>query len=171
MTIVPPMTVANSIDHLKKDGRFRLVKHTKNLGPGAARNTGIRTSSGKWITFADADDFYCDNDFLQKAHDLLLNAKCDMLLFDHVEYDESVNEFVCSAHRRFLFNVNDKHLNHVWDEGERNKYLFEIPPFPFTKIISRNAILKMIYSSLRECFMKTVHFQILPHWYLKIYTQ
>lgn len=126
----------------KKDGRFRLVKHTKNLGPGAARNTGIRTSSGKWITFADADDFYCDNDFLQKAHDLLLNAKCDMLLFDHVEYDESVNEFVCSAHRRFLFNVNDKHLNHVWDEGERNKYLFEIPPFPFTKIISRNAILK-----------------------------
>ncbi len=126
----------------KKDDRFRLVRKAKNAGPGAARNTGIRTSSGKWITFADADDFYCDNDFLQKAHDLLLNAKCDMLLFDHVEYDESANKFVCPEHRRFLFNINDKHLNHVWNEGERNKYLFEIPPFPFTKIISKNAILK-----------------------------
>jgi len=38
------------------DPRFRLVEHEKNLGPGAARNTGVSAAKGEVIVFVDSDD-------------------------------------------------------------------------------------------------------------------
>lgn len=38
-----------------KDNRIK-VFHQKNLGPSAARNTGISMANGKWIVFVDSDD-------------------------------------------------------------------------------------------------------------------
>lgn len=40
-----------------RDPRIRYL-HQPNLGQGRARNNGIRTSAGAYITFLDADDFY-----------------------------------------------------------------------------------------------------------------
>lgn len=37
-----------------------LVYNIQNSGVSNARNVGIRKSSGKWILFADADDYYCN---------------------------------------------------------------------------------------------------------------
>jgi len=38
------------------DPRIKLVRHERNLGASAARNTGIRISNGKLIAFLDSDD-------------------------------------------------------------------------------------------------------------------
>jgi glycosyltransferase involved in cell wall biosynthesis len=38
------------------DERLRYIKHKKNRGANAARNTGIRASSGNYIAFQDSDD-------------------------------------------------------------------------------------------------------------------
>lgn len=53
------------------DRRLRLVRHTTNLGMGAARNTGIAHARGKWIVRIDSDHELLPNAlafFYEQAH-------------------------------------------------------------------------------------------------------
>jgi CDP-ribitol ribitolphosphotransferase / teichoic acid ribitol-phosphate polymerase len=43
------------------DTRFKLLRHSSNLGAGAARNTGIRAAKGETLCFADPDDLLPEN--------------------------------------------------------------------------------------------------------------
>ena len=40
------------------DNRVRLIKHESNLNGAAARNTGIKAATGKYIAFLDSDDVW-----------------------------------------------------------------------------------------------------------------
>lgn len=44
-----------------EDDRVRLVRMSRNGGPGAARNVGIETARGQWVAILDADDGYAQN--------------------------------------------------------------------------------------------------------------
>lgn len=48
----------NSIEIIKnsKLNNFRIIKLNKNSGPSVARNNGLKSSSGKYVFFLDADD-------------------------------------------------------------------------------------------------------------------
>jgi len=41
-----------------KDKRIKIIRHAKNSGLGAARNTGLRNSSAPYIMCCDSDDFF-----------------------------------------------------------------------------------------------------------------
>ncbi|MEV4578659.1 glycosyltransferase family 2 protein [Nonomuraea jabiensis] len=43
-------------DFVARDGRFVLIDQRDNLGPGPARNVGIRQACGTYLAFADSDD-------------------------------------------------------------------------------------------------------------------
>lgn len=51
----------NSIEIVKKmqkdDTRIKILKHRKNKGLGAARNTGLKAATGKYIMVVDSDDW------------------------------------------------------------------------------------------------------------------
>ena len=50
--------------YLKQDNRMILL-HQQNQGPGKARNLGIRSATGKYAAFLDADDYYLESDALE----------------------------------------------------------------------------------------------------------
>lgn len=48
------------------------IKHAKNKGLAATRNTGIKQASSSYITFLDADDYWKPN-FLKTIHELIIS--------------------------------------------------------------------------------------------------
>ncbi len=60
-----------------QDSRFRLVRHDRNRGPGAARNTGARESRGSLLLFADEDDFVSE-EWIEALRSRLLQANSEV---------------------------------------------------------------------------------------------
>lgn len=53
----------------------------QNQGVSAARNTGLALCQGKWIMFADSDD-YTDPRFCERAFQAVTGMHADMVIFD-----------------------------------------------------------------------------------------
>lgn len=66
-------------------GAVTCVRHPVNMGPAAARNTGIERSRGELIGFNDADDLW-EPDLLAKQVPLLLSAEDIVLVYGATEF-------------------------------------------------------------------------------------
>ena len=62
------------------DNRIRVI-HTKNNGPAAARNIGIKNSKGSFIFFIDADDFI-ENNALNLLIENYNQCRADIIIGD-----------------------------------------------------------------------------------------
>lgn len=63
--------------YAEQEKRIRVI-HQKNQGVSSARNAGLDASAGKYITFADADD-WMDTTLFQKCFDVLSENPADVL--------------------------------------------------------------------------------------------
>ena len=75
-------------DFNKIDRRFRVL-HKSNQGVSAARNTGIKESTGEWLYFCDADDEMLSDGLRTLVH--LTNLGEDIVFGGYVECNEEGN--------------------------------------------------------------------------------
>lgn len=54
-------TSESTRNHIRHDGRFRLITLQTNVGPGEARNVGLSAATGEYIWFCDWDDKWSPN--------------------------------------------------------------------------------------------------------------
>ncbi|MBH30609.1 MAG: hypothetical protein CMG71_01290 [Candidatus Marinimicrobia bacterium] len=63
----------------ENNNKVKVIKHPDGLnhGAGASRNLGIKEAKCEYIAFLDADDFYCENRFLQTSQIFMKNPDID----------------------------------------------------------------------------------------------
>ena len=78
-------------DYQSTDPRIRVICQ-ENAGAGAARNAGLALSSGTYLSFLDADDFF-EPDMLEKAVAAAEEYRADYVVFRSDRYYPSKEEF------------------------------------------------------------------------------
>lgn len=72
--------------YASRDHRITVI-HQKNRGPSSARNAGLRTACGKYIIFADSDDFILPGALATLAR--AMEDDCDLLVHGHLAETET----------------------------------------------------------------------------------
>lgn len=74
------------------NSNIRIIKHEKNKGLSAARNTGIKNAKANYIAFLDADDLWKEN-YLQEIVQLIIdypNAKLFASNYEEIYMDNLI---------------------------------------------------------------------------------
>ena len=159
--IVDDNSNEESIEELKKVSRDNLqIIYTKEgKGAGYARNIGLNSAHGKWILFADADDYY--------------EPELNCFLNDSVQYDADIIYF--NARSEGYLHNRVSHLNYFIDlrnnDLKRAEFLLKYAfGEPWCKMVKRELINKNSirfeeipihndtqYSYLAGFFAKKIH--------------
>lgn len=70
-------TVSIITSHCRKDPRLKVSQDGRNLGPSARRNQGLDAAQGRYVYFADGDD-YVEETALERLLNLLLETDAEV---------------------------------------------------------------------------------------------
>ena len=98
--IVDDGSYLDQIDKIKcviNDDRVKYIIGNKNLGPGGARNIGLKKISGKYLCFIDSDDLW-DRNFLQVCHAFIKRHNSGLVFSGYkrylYEHDKYLEDFI-----------------------------------------------------------------------------
>lgn len=124
--------VQSIIEQLKSEYKLEIYQTTQGGSAGRARNVGLDHALGKWIIFADADDFF--NPYLSEVMNKYIDAQEDVIYFNF----KSVlsKDILQPSNRESTYNTFFKQyeLNHT-EENFRFLYCT-----PWGKMIKRSLI-------------------------------
>lgn len=81
------------------DNHIEVYFTKEGKGAGYARNVGLEHAKGKWVLFADSDDWYLDN--LSEMMDKYVGSYFDMLVFRQKRVDCNCDEIECGYDEMF----------------------------------------------------------------------
>jgi glycosyltransferase involved in cell wall biosynthesis len=136
---------------------FIYAKDKNRRGAGYARNLGLERAKGKWVTFADADDFYmpCFNEVLDQYKD----DNSDIIYFKVTSVD---NDTFAPSNRHQGIN---RYLSEI-QTGINTDRLFELYG-PIAKFIKREIIEHNKIHFQEVLYSNDVLFSIKCAWYAK----
>lgn len=95
-------------DHFPGCGRndVLLVRDDESIGAGGARNTGLTYAQGKWVLFADADDYY-ERDYLS-ALDKYIDSDNDVIYFNYNVKKKDKNGYgIVNAKSKYDYTIDN----------------------------------------------------------------
>lgn len=94
MIIVDDFSTDKTVEIVKQfakaDNRIKLVLLDKNSGPAIARNKGIESISGRYMTFLDADDIWFP-DFIENSIQAIKTTEIHFVFSSYKRSDEALN--------------------------------------------------------------------------------
>lgn len=141
---------------------LEFVRTTKGGGAGYARNVGLEHAKGKWILFADADDFFVDD-----MYDIIssyVDSKADVIYFKKKSV-LSENTSI-EAERSSYINENINRFLTDGDEWPLRAKMYG----PVCKMIKRNLIVKYSIRFDEIKYSNDCYFSMLIGYYADIVT-
>lgn len=151
------------VDFMNFPGQTRentkVIFTKEGKGAGYARNIGMQRAIGKWVLFADADDYFLD-ELLEKL-DKYINSHCDMILFK--TECRMTNNATQEGHRQWLCT----HWNNLIDaynenNHHRDKLLYECV-VPWGKMVKREFLVNKNISFEESKYSNDVVWSTLIH--------
>lgn len=92
------------------DKRIIYLIHDKNKGPSAARNTGIRKASGRYIAFLDDDDIFY-NDKLSAQISFMIEKDASVCVCNGEVIDKNNNKIKITDNKKSIITTKDIFLS------------------------------------------------------------
>lgn len=128
--------------HYPGSSRAIIIRDNNSAGPGGARNTGLKLAKGKWVLFADADDYYSVG-FLNIL-DKYIMSNVDVIYFNfNMKKDGHIVELPYSL--SFLNSYEPKDSMFV----QMLKYRF---PVPWNKMTKRDFLIRN-HVTFKDCII------------------
>lgn len=115
----------------RKDVELISIDSKNTKGAGKARNEGLKRATGKWLLFADCDDYYCDG-FLSIL-DKYKDDKFDVLYFNFRQEDGSNEKTMPTLYFQEYFSKYDG----TKESLDKLKYHHNVP---WTKMVDREFV-------------------------------
>jgi glycosyltransferase involved in cell wall biosynthesis len=139
---------------------LEFVRTTKGGGAGYARNVGLEHAKGKWILFADADDFFVDD--MSEIIYSLVDSEADVIYFKNkAVLSDNIS---IRANRSSYLNVR---IDQYLADGDEWPVRFKTY-VPWCKLIKRNLIVKNDIRFDELMYSNDVYFSLLTGYYSKI---
>lgn len=121
---------------------WKVVEPEENLGCGGARKFGIDNSTGNYLMFLDADDYYMNRDFVLRAYNTIKKEKADIVEYGVIFNQQNGQQINNTVNQKLVFE---------------NPVIAEIALFKdniikfnvWTKIYTRDIVNTLPYSTAR----------------------
>lgn len=114
----------NTYNIVSKYDNIKLLKNEKNIKAGGSRNRGLEIAQGDYIVFLDADDYFAENDTLEKISNVIEKDTPDIVYLGFRIVGKLEEEWIPTEENSTIERrARDWRYENVWDVCWNREFL------------------------------------------------